>query len=186
PTAPQCNLRQSRNPPNPPATTPPASASRTATTIAPAVTDADIGTATVWVAVGEKLCGPPPPPACTTRWAVELAIVAVSFGATEVMIAAPAKPGATPAAPPTMPMTTAPGLPEHRGREPAGPPPERLERPDPPHPPGHRRHRQQARHGERRDQHQDRQPPAELVGKLGRAGHRPGDLARQACGGGNR
>src|SRR5262249_26949241 len=54
-----------------------------------------------------RLGGPRPPPAGRTGGGVDPAIVAVSFGATEVMIAAPAKPRAPPAAPPTMPMTTA-------------------------------------------------------------------------------
>src|SRR6516225_4012905 len=97
--------RAIRQLPNDPASSPPMTARTTAAAIAAPVTVADIGTATVCGTVGEKPRAAPPP-ADTTCWPVALAIVADSCGATAVMIAAPANPSATPATPPTMPMTS--------------------------------------------------------------------------------
>src|SRR6266851_1951870 len=109
------------------------------------------------------------------RWPVALATVADSFGAIAVMTAAPAKPRPTPgrAADDAHGYRFAHDL----GDDPPRPPAERLKRAELPHPPGHRRHRQQARHRERRDEYQDGQPPAEVVGQLGGTGQRPGHLA---------
>src|SRR5260370_24181146 len=83
--------RAMRQLPKDPAKSPPATASSTAATIAATVTDADIGTATVWLAAaGKAPPTAPPPPAVKMCGPVELAMLADSFGDTAVVIAAPA------------------------------------------------------------------------------------------------
>src|SRR5579872_5312574 len=105
--------RAARQPPNDPASNPPAMASTTASAIAPMVTDADMGTATVvWAAAGPPMSVPPDvPPGPVTVCGVPNApladgTVADSLGAILSMIATPAKPRPTPARPPMTPVVT--------------------------------------------------------------------------------
>src|SRR5579862_2416563 len=105
--------RAARQPPNDPASRPPATASSTASAIAPIVTDADMGTAiVVWAAVGPPISVPlAVPPGPTTVWGppsppLAAGTVADSRGATWSMIATPAKPRPTPTRPPRMPVVT--------------------------------------------------------------------------------
>jgi hypothetical protein len=86
--------------PNDPASSPPASASSTATRRTAALTDAAIGTETVLLVVGFST-----PFGVTMRWPVGEVRVAVSLGAMALMIAAPASPRPTPTAAPSRPTT---------------------------------------------------------------------------------
>src|SRR5580693_29401 len=108
--------RTARQPPNEPAIRPPRIASTTARPTAPSVTGAVRCTETVWPAAAARPRPPPPPPA-PKRLAPPAAppaapggavlVEAVSGGARDWMRAAPPNPSATPAMPPTMPMTSA-------------------------------------------------------------------------------
>src|SRR5262249_42084924 len=102
--------RAARQPPNDPASRPPAMASSSARTVAVTVTEAGLGTAmVVWVAAGANMDAPPGPPAtCVEGPAPPPAdgTLADSFGAIVSMMATPARPRPTPSAPPMMPMPT--------------------------------------------------------------------------------
>src|SRR5690348_18497676 len=99
--------RAARQPPNDPATSPPATASSTARTMAPIVTDADIGTAmVVWVAAGLTIDAPPGPPATCVVGPVPQYYGKLKdiYGMILSTITSQTSPRPTPARPPTMPV----------------------------------------------------------------------------------
>src|ERR1700733_13625048 len=94
--------------PNDPASSPPATARTTASTITPTVMDGCSGTAIVWPD-GPPMVRTGPPFTDDCDWKLpppDPGTVAGSFGEILLMIAAPAKPSPMPTAAPAMPMTT--------------------------------------------------------------------------------